>query len=150
MTIFKRASSADIDFASLVTLLDQDLKIRDGDDHPFYAQYNKIDSIKHVIVCYVENVAVACGAFKEFDAKTVEIKRMFVQPLLRRKGIAHQVLNELEKWAAELNYSTCVLETGIKQPEAINLYQKAGYTVIENYGQYAGIENSVCMLKNIY
>ena len=59
------------------------------------------------------------------------------------------ILKELEKWAAELNYTKCVLETGKKQPEAITLYLKNGYAIIPNYGQYIGIENSVCFAKVI-
>jgi GNAT superfamily N-acetyltransferase len=58
-------------------------------------------------------------------------------------------LKELELWAAEVNYKDCILETGKKQPEAIALYKKAGYTIISNYGQYKNVENSVCMKKSI-
>ncbi|MEO6589269.1 MAG: GNAT family N-acetyltransferase, partial [Pyrinomonadaceae bacterium] len=58
-----------------------------------------------------------------------------------------KILAELENWAKELNFSECILETGLKQPEAIRLYQKSGYETILNYGQYAGVENSVCMKK---
>ncbi|MBN8788447.1 MAG: GNAT family N-acetyltransferase, partial [Terrimonas sp.] len=57
------------------------------------------------------------------------------------------IVNELEQWAKELHYTACVLETGKRQPEAIRLYQKAGYTLIENFGQYKNVENSVCMKK---
>ena len=74
---------------------------------------------------------------------------MFVHPKYRNKGIGLDILNELELWASELNYSECILETGKKQPEAIKLYTKAGYQIIENYGQYENIENSVCMKKTI-
>jgi GNAT superfamily N-acetyltransferase len=79
----------------------------------------------------------------------VEIKRMFVLPEHRGKGIAGQILQQLEIWAAEGNNSTCILETGKKQPEAIALYKKAGYKIIPNYGQYENVENSVCMEKRI-
>lgn len=72
---------------------------------------------------------------------------MFVKPECRGQGIAQAVLAELESWAGELGFKECVLETGKKQPEAIRLYQKSGYELIPNYGQYAGIENSVCMKK---
>lgn len=145
----RRTTSDNPDFQALVVLLDRDLAIRDGEDHAFYAQFNKIDSIKNVIVYYDEGTALGCGAFKKYDAETVEIKRMFVIPEHRGKGIAHAVLTELELWAAELGYSHCILETGIKQPEAIGLYQKSGYTIIPNYGQYENVENSVCMSKTI-
>jgi putative acetyltransferase len=74
---------------------------------------------------------------------------MFVEPASRGKGIAQQVLAELELWAKELHYTACILETGKKQPEAVALYTKSGYTIIPNYGQYLNVENSVCMKKGI-
>jgi putative acetyltransferase len=149
MIIFNRTSYEDKDFQSLVTLLDKDLAIRDGDEHAFYAQFNTIQKLRHTIVCYVDNKHVACGAFKEFDPARVEIKRMYVLPEYRSQGLGLAVLKELEKWASELNYTGCVLETGKKQPEAIRLYEKAGYTRIESYGQYLNVENSVCMARSI-
>lgn len=149
MITLKRTTSADADFQKLVTLLDKDLAIRDGDEHAFYAQFNKTINIKNVVVAYINELAVGCGAFKEYDANTVEIKRMFVQPSFRGKGIAQQVLVELEIWAKENNYTACVLETGKKQPEAIGLYLKVGYEIIPSYGQYLQVENSVCRKKKI-
>lgn len=142
-----RTDSSNKDFVELVCLLDKELKIRDGDDHSFYAQYNKIDKIKNVVVAYENNIAVGCGAIKEYEPGTMEVKRMFVKDKYRNKGIATIVLLELEKWSRELGYSKCILETGIKQPEAIRLYTKNNYSVIPNYGQYAGVDNSVCMEK---
>jgi len=150
MNSFIRTSSDNADFRNLVTLLDQDLKTRDGDEHSFYAQFNKIENIRHAIVCYMDEQPIGCGAFKEFDPQTVEIKRMFVIPAIRGQGIGLSILKELERWAAELNYPACVLETGKKQPEAIRLYQKAGYSIIKNYGQYENVANSVCMTKSLH
>lgn len=149
MTTLQRTNSNNSDFQHLVQLLDADLAKRDGDEHSFFAQYNKIVNIRHVVVCYANGLPVACGAFKEFEPNKVEIKRMFVKPEHRGKGIGMDVLKELEKWAAELNYTVTVLETGKRQPEAIRLYQKAGYILIKNYGQYENVENSVCMMKEI-
>jgi putative acetyltransferase len=142
-----RTNSDNADFRALVTLLDADLRIRDGEEHDFYAQFNKLDKIRHALVAYENETAVGCGAFKEFAAGVAEIKRMFVLPEARRRGVAGKILSELETWAKEQNFSECVLETGLKQPEAVGLYQKSGYEIIPNYGQYAGIENSVCMRK---
>jgi GNAT superfamily N-acetyltransferase len=144
-----RTDSGNADFRELVALLDEDLAIRDGAEHSFYAQFNKIDKIRETIVAYENERAVGCGAFKEYEPKTAEIKRMYVLPEMRGKGIAGKILSELETWAKELDFSECVLETGKKQPEAIRLYQKSGYEIIPNYGQYAEMENSVCMRKNI-
>jgi putative acetyltransferase len=86
---------------------------------------------------------------KENGPDAMEIKRMFVTPASRGKGVAAAVLAELEKWAAELSFSACLLETGKRQPEAIRLYTKNGYQPTPNYGQYTGIENSLCFRKEI-
>jgi GNAT superfamily N-acetyltransferase len=145
----QRTTSADSGFQSLVILLDEELAIRDGAEHSFYAQYNGIGPLQHVVVYYEEDKAIGCGAFKPYDETSVEIKRMYVLPAYRGRKIAVIVLEELEKWAAELNYQSCVLETGKKQPEAISLYQKTGYTIIPNYGQYENVANSVCMKKDL-
>ena len=143
-----RTDSNNPDFAELVKQLDADLAIRDGDDHAFYDQFNKLDAIKHTVVAYNEaNRAVGCGAIKQFETGIMEVKRMFVPLEERGKGIAGEILRELEIWAKELGNDKCILETGIKQPEAISLYKKSGYRFIDNYGQYAGVENSVCFEK---
>lgn len=147
MTHLKRTDSEDPGFIALVKLLDADLAIRDGEEHAFYAQYNKIDKIKHVVLAYENGKPMGCGAIKEFEPGTMEVKRMYVLPEGRNKGIASRVLAELENWARELAYTRCILETGLKQPEAIGLYRKNGYQQIPNYGQYAGVENSVCFEK---
>jgi putative acetyltransferase len=144
-----RTDSDDPAFRALVKLLDQDLRERDGDEHSFFAQYNKLDKIFHVVVAYQGQTPAGCGAIKEYTTGTAEIKRMFVHPDFRRQGIASIILSELELWAKELKHSVCILETGIRQPEAINLYQNLQYRYIPNYGQYAGVESSVCMEKQL-
>jgi putative acetyltransferase len=147
MLTFSRTDSTNTHFIKLVQLLDADLAERDGADHAFYAQFNKIDTIGNALVAFENNEPVACGAFKKFSDDSAEIKRMYVLPQHRNKGIAAAVLQQLEQWAKEEGYSFTVLETGMKQPEAICLYEKSGYERIANYGQYAGVENSVCMKK---
>ena len=149
MTSLVRTNSDNSDFRELVALLDQDLQIRDGEEHSFYAQFNKVDKIRHVVVAYEDGAAVGCGAIKEYEEDVAEIKRMFVRTERRGRGIGKIVLSELEMWASELNFSECILETGLKQPEAIALYQKSSYETISNYGQYSGVENSVCMKKSL-
>ena len=149
MLTYIKTTSDNIDFQYLVALLDEYLSFMDGDDHSFYEQYNKIDTLKNVIVCYNNNSPVGCGAFKVIDDETVEIKRMFVRPEFRGKNIAFNLLKELEIWASELKYKACILETGIRQIEAVALYKKASYQITENYGQYKNIENSICMKKLI-
>lgn len=137
------------DFIRLVAELDAGLAISDGEDHAFYDQFNKLDNIKHVLLAFLDGQAAACGAIKAFDANTMEVKRMYVQPPYRGRGMATQILAALETWAAELGASRCILETGHKQPEAIALYHKCEYQIIENYGQYAGVANSICFEKRL-
>lgn len=149
MITIKRTNSDNTDFQNLVCELDKDLAIRDGEDHSFYAQFNKIDAIKYVVVAYENETAVGCGAIKSFDENSMEVKRMFVPFESRGKGIASFVLKELETWAKELGKEKCVLETGYKQPEAIKLYEKNGYAKIPNYGQYIGIDSSICFGKGL-
>lgn len=142
-----RTDSDNRDFRQLVTLLDKYLSVVDGNEHSFYAQYNKLDKIHHVVVAYQDGIAAGCGAIKAFTDNVAEVKRMYVHPDHRQRGIAMQVLSELEAWAGELKFDSCILETGKRQDEAIRLYRKMDYKVIENYGQYSGVENSVCMQK---
>jgi len=149
MIILRRTSSDNPDFLDLVRQLDADLAIRDGEEHAFYDQFNRVDAIKYVVLAYVEGNAAGCGALKAYDGDTLEIKRMYTLPDRRGIGIASAVLRELERWAAELSCRKCVLETGKGQPEAIGLYTKNGYKRIPNYGQYAGIENSLCFEKRL-
>ncbi len=144
-----RTDSTDVDFIELVKQLDAYLAKKDGAEHSFYAQYNKVDHIKHVVVAYENDCAVGCGAMKHYTLETVEIKRMYTSPDGRKKGVATQILTALENWAAALGYEKCILETGKRQTEAVALYQKCGYHIIPNYGQYIGIENSVCFEKKI-
>jgi putative acetyltransferase len=144
-----RTNSENADFIALVKLLDAELAIADGDEHAFYSQYNKINKIKFVVLVYKDNKPITCGAIKEFDIHTMEVKRMYVTVEHRGKGIASLILQVLENWTRELSFIRCVLETGKRQPDAIALYKKCGYEVIANYGQYIGKENSVCFEKRL-
>ena len=137
------------DFIELVKELDAYLTITDGDEHDFYDQYNKLDEIKYVLVAYHNRRAVGCGALKQFSANKMEIKRMYTVAQQRGQGIASLILANLEKQAKELGFDNCILETGLRQHEAIHLYKKNNYQIIPNYGQYIGVENSLCFWKKI-
>jgi putative acetyltransferase len=149
MITAKRTNSEDEDFKSLVKLLDEELKILDGEEHLFYAQLNKINNIKQVIVLYDENENVECGAIRDYAENTMEVKRMYVLPGKRGRGIAFTILSQLEDWSKELGTTTLVLETGKKQREAIALYKKSGYNIIPSYGKYKNMENSICFKKEL-
>jgi len=144
---FTRTTSENADFRSLINALDEDLYQRNGEAQLQYRQYNQVDSIGHVVVIYFEGKPVGCGCYKRFDAKTVEMKRMFVLPEMRGKQLAARMLQELEKWAIEEGNTVAVLETGRRQVEAQRLYSIAGYFRTENYGQYIGMEDSICYRK---
>ena len=149
----RRTNSENKDFVRLIIALDAYLKITDEDEHDFYNQFNNIDVLSEVVVVYEDiktsskPIAIGCAAMKKFDQKTVEIKRMYVSPEKRGTGIAQKIMQELEDWARELNYEKCILETGKRQVEAVHFYHKCNYKMIENYGQYKGMQNSICFEK---
>ena len=143
-----RTNSENIDFISLTKLFDAFLIEIDGDEKDFFAQYNQI-YLDKVVVCYENDIALGCGAIKDYNSETSEIKRMFVLPEFRGKSIASKILSELENWAKELNFISVHLETSQKLESAITLYRKFGYMDIPNYGQYVGVESSMCMKKSL-
>lgn len=142
-----RTDSTHKDFQTLVKSLDATLAEHNGEDDDFFAQFNTIDTIKNCIVVYINNIPAACGAFKPFSDDAVEIKRMFTHPEFRKKGLGSTIVKELESWAAELKFKKAVLETSRGLKSAISLYEKSGFYRILNYGQYSGVEQSVCYEK---
>jgi len=145
----KRTNNNNPDFLSLIKLLDADLALRDGDLSPIYFKHNQLQPLDTVVLAYINHAPVGCGCFKAFDATSVEIKRMFVNPGERGKGIATIILKELETWAAEQGYTNAVLETGKKNPEAVAMYKKQGYTIINNYYPYINMPTSICFSKRL-
>ena len=142
-----RTDSNNPDFLKLVSELDKELWATYGEAQAAYAPHNKIKTTLPTVLIYENDIPVGCGCFKNFDDKSVEIKRMFTDTSCRGKGLASRVLQELECWAKELGYESCKLETGKRMPDAVQFYEKHGYRVIPNYGQYAGVENSICFEK---
>jgi putative acetyltransferase len=149
MIKLQRTTSDNEDFRLLISELDKELRSRYQEKQAIYDQYNIIENNPNVVIAYREEMPVGCGCFKKFDDRSVEIKRMFVKPEYRGQKIAASILQELENWAIEFNISGTILETGIKQHEAIHLYRKSGYIVVENYGPYKGLPESICMQKNL-
>lgn len=92
---------------------------------------------------------IGCGAFRPFDTSSVEIKRMFVRPAFRGRGVARRILQSLHIEARTRGYVFSVLETGKRQPEAIALYESEGYQRIELFGPYVGDPFSVCFRKTL-
>jgi putative acetyltransferase len=149
MIILKRTNSSDNHFLELTACLDKDLQNLYGSTQEEFDQYNIITNVNTVVLAYEHNNAVGCDCFKLMDDHTVELKRMFVKTEYRGKGIGMAILKELENWAAEMEFTTIVLETGTLQPEAIQLYKKNAYHIIPNYHPYIGNQLSVCMKKSV-
>jgi GNAT superfamily N-acetyltransferase len=104
------------------------------------------------VVARVDGAAAACGAVRRLiggPPDVGEIKRMYTRPAARRRGLSRVVLDRLEAEAAALGYRRVQLETGLRQPEAIALYETAGYHRIPSFGQYEGDELSVCFAKDL-
>jgi putative acetyltransferase len=146
---FQKSTSQNPDFQLLVNQLDRYLSGVNGNADDFFKQFNQIDLLHHVIVVYQNDLPIGCGAIKQFDANSVEIKRMYVLPEARGQGVAKGILMALENWAVELVFLKCVLETSKTMLDAVALYQKASYVIIPNYGQYVEIETSICFEKKL-
>lgn len=148
---FKDTDGEDPDFAMLCDKLDQALNeiVGGHNQRSQYNQYNLRNSIHDVIVAYHDGEPVACGAFKRFDETHVELKRVYVDPSNRHMGLGAEVIRRLEAKARISGYRWCILETGRLLEAAHTMYKKAGYQIIPNYGQYAEMEDSICMEHKI-
>ena len=131
----------------LTTVLHQDLELK-------YGQGNLEDFLaenKNMLVFFIVNindtVPAACGGLKHFDSNTAEIKRMYVRNEFRGMGLSKLILVKLEEAAVKMNYNRIILETGLKQPVAMKLYENSGYTRINPYGRYKDDPDSICFEK---
>ena len=145
----KRTTSNNEDFQWLIRQLDNELWNELKEDQAQYDQYNKVPDLNTVVVVYVNDKPAASGCFKKYNADTVEVKRMFVVKEHRGKGLSKTILSELEQWAIEEGFKYAILETSIHFIPATTLYKKSGYKIIPNYDQYEGLEESVCMKKDL-
>ncbi len=141
--------SENADFVKLTKMLDEDLNERYGELQKQYEVHNRIDHIKNVILLYIDGRPAACGALKRYDPKSAELKRIFVAKEYRGQGLSKTLVAKLEESAVKEGFGYVVLETGVRQNEAIGLYKKCGYEIIPNYGVYIGNSNSVCMRKSL-
>jgi putative acetyltransferase len=101
------------------------------------------------LVARLSGRPIGCGALRPIDDAMAEVKRMYVVPTARRKGIARRILVALERRAVDFGYRTIRLETGIRQPEAQRLYESLGYQRIAAFGPYADNPTSVCYEKSL-
>ena len=112
-----------------------------------YVQFNTPEQVTDVVLLMDGDQAAACGGFKAYGEGTAEIKRVYTRPEYRGKGYASAVMGVLETRAASQGYTRLILETGRMMAPAIGLYQSLGFHIIDNYGQYRDLPQSVCMEK---
>ena len=122
-----RTNNKNLDFNKLIVELDAYLKVTDGEDHEFYNQFNGLGNIKNVVIAYQDNKAAGCGAFKKFDDKTVEIKRMYVNPKFRGKKLGNLLIEEVIEISKGNEFSKLYLDTAHFMSSAISLYKKYGF-----------------------
>jgi GNAT superfamily N-acetyltransferase len=103
----------------------------------------------HYLVVVLDGRAVGCGALQRLDERVAELKRMYVLPALRGRGISRRIVAALEELALAGEYSTLVVETGDFLPEAMGLYASCGYRRIPPFGEYADNPHSVCFEKSL-
>ena len=139
------------DFVENCRRLDADLEARVGREiqRSKYEKYNQLDAIHEAIVVYEDGVLAGAGAIRRYDDASVELKRIYVSPMFRRKGIAQELVSQLIQWAKEVGYRRMLLETGEKLSGAIALYAKLGFERIPNYGPYVDMPESICMAREI-
>ena len=139
------------DFIMLCTMLDNTLDeiVGGKKQREHYVQFNSIQDINNVVVIYYKDTPIGCGGFKRYSTETAEIKRVFVRKDFQGKGISKIIMSLLENQARNDGYKSLILETGKPLMAAVNLYHKIGFTQIDNYGQYQGLESSICMKKDL-
>ncbi|MFG2058891.1 GNAT family N-acetyltransferase [Micromonospora sp. NPDC048930] len=138
--------ATDPEVAALVTAQQRELREADGGlDGQATVTH---DDIRYLVVV-ADGRAVACGGIQALDAETGELKRMYVRPAYRGRGIARHLLAALEELAFRQGHSTVCLETGTYLPAAIGLYRSCGYQPIPVYGEYVDNPYSVCFAKRL-
>lgn len=138
------------DARRLVTALDAHLASRYAPEQMF-GPHLKAEHVAPgagaFVIARADGKAVGCGALRRRDPTTVEVKRMYVDPEMRGRGVATEILGHLESAARTMGAERLVLETGIYQEEAIGLYSRAGFKAVDCFDEYAGVPTSVCFEK---
>ncbi|HEX6417462.1 MAG TPA: GNAT family N-acetyltransferase [Acidimicrobiales bacterium] len=160
----ERAAFGDPVAQALIAALMADLDVRYAADGPAAGDSPEVAGLHAVraeqvtpprgvfLVARVGGEPAGCGALRPLHGGppgVAEIKRMYTVPAARRRGVSRAILVRLEREALVLGYRRVQLETGLRQPEAMALYESAGYRRIASFGQYAGDELSVCYAKDL-
>ena len=114
-----------------------------------FVPYNISDSITDVLIASVSGVAVGCAGLKAYSDSDVEIKRVWVDPEFRGNHISTAMMDALEKKAIELGFKRAILQTRPQMEEAVHLYTKRGYVLVDNYPPYDKLEGAICFAKEL-
>jgi GNAT superfamily N-acetyltransferase len=146
----KTVSPEDRDLRALIDHLDRELLQLYPAQGIFGVDFSD-PKVREMTFCvaYMNGVPAGCGGLRPLEGGAAEIKRMYVEPEYRGRGVASAILRFIEGKAKERGFSLLKLETGPKQPEAIGLYKKSGYAETESYGEYVGCIHSYCMKKRL-
>ena len=136
-------------FRELVRALDREYEERFGATALKYRSCHSLDDIRQACLLLRDGQVVACGAFREMEEGTAELKRVYVRPEHRRRGCARQVVEVLELQALFQGFGRMVLETGRDMPEAISLYRGLGYRETAPFGIVVGDPDTLCMEKEL-
>ena len=137
------------DAVSLIADVQQEYVVRYGDQDKTPVDPAEFSPpLGLFLVAYVDGEPAACGGWRVHDSD-VEMKRMYVRPAFRGRGLARALLAELERTAAAAGYARLILETGQRQPEALALYASAGYTPVPGFGYYARSPEAVHLGKEL-
>ena len=147
----KKVNTTDQDFNRMVQILDNTLSsfnsgIQSTEKNEYHV-FNSISDLTDIFVAYNLGQAIGCVATKNYSEDVLEMKRLFVDPVARGAGIATKLINKLESQAYSNGYKKIIVETGKNNNEAIRLYTKMKYQLIDNYPPYDGLSNSICMSK---
>ena len=141
------------DFIALTEQLDDNLNVlgahQPKEERQRYASYNGLSTASKVYIMYDDNLPIACAACKPHSSETAEVKRVFVNPDFRGKGLAKKLIEKLEEAAKNDGFNSMILETGKHNTGAISLYQKMNYRQIDNFPPYVDMDDSVCMKKTL-
>ena len=110
-----------------------------------FVPYNLSETISDVLIVYISGKPVGCAGLKKYSDNDVEIKRVWVDPESRGQKIASRLLNLIEEKARQMNYKRAILQTRRIMADAIGLYEKRGYSIIDNYPPYDQLEGAICM-----
>lgn len=136
-------------FLELIQYLDKELRSYESDHDEIYITQNVVPENVYVTQIMQGDQAVGCACLRDYKDGDIELKRMYVLPGHRGKGLSLRILEDLEQWARDLGRNRIILETGSILDKAVSLYKSAGYERIDNYGQYKDIDESICFAKKV-